>query len=81
MLEQQVQTLSFVHKSLQEGTLPTDVEQHFEPASHPVADAGEIVGQAQVSAASEVPAEDQALPPIPPLTADPAETFVTTGAN
>ena len=71
-LEQQIQTLSFVHKSLSEGTLPTETESLAEPEATAAVAGGEFVRSAQAG-------ED--MPPIPPLPSTIPETFVTVDAN
>ncbi len=69
VLEQQVQTLSFVHQQLQEGTVPADVTQVPEPAAN---------------SPKETPVDEQVAsvsPTIPPLPGNATDAFVTLEAR
>lgn len=94
VLEQQVQTLSFVHKSLQAGTLPGDIGQQIVnevtggnvSGDHPKQ---EIVREDSFSDAvpdevvnqSEHAEEMPPNPPFPPLPGETPEAFVTAAAH
>lgn len=81
VLEQQVQTLSFVHKSLSEGTLPAD-DVSGSQDSPKVAETvphDEVVNEPTDAEPSIPP-----IPPIPPLASEAAEAsdaFVTLNAR
>ena len=86
VLEQQVQTLSFVHKSLNDGTLAADEAAASSAQSAP----GEAAGEQREQVVHEDPiahepvhdaADEEALPPIPPLPSESPEAFVTLAAN
>lgn len=79
VLEQQVQTLSFVHQHLQQGQVPSDVQTPVAAVSP--GSQSEAGSQSEFVQGLEQPTDEPSLPPIPPLPAEATETFVTSAAQ
>lgn len=78
VLEQQVQTLSFVRQSLNEGTLPTETLDSA--TGDPVPSAETVMKDEVVHEPTDIELVPP-IPPLPPLASETPETFVSLDAR
>lgn len=78
VLEQQIQTLSFVRQSLAEGTLPTETPDSASAAPVP---SPETVMKDEVVHEPKDIEPVPSIPPLPPLASETPETFVSLDAR